>query len=468
VNDIQTDICVIGGGAGGLSVAAVASQMGANVVLCEKNKMGGDCLNYGCVPSKALIEASRIMHHTLRGDEFGIITKHCEVDFKKLHQHIHGSIAAIAPHDSIERFESLGVKVINDHAKFKDNKTVIASNTNISAKFFVIATGSNPTLPPIPGLNETNFLTNETIFNIDIRPQNLVVIGGGSIGCEIAQAYALLGIPVTLIEASQQILSFADDEARALLKSQFKSSGVRVFENRHVEEVCETKGQFTIKTTDEVFNASHLLVATGRTPNLKGLELDNANIKFSDKGIVVDKRGRTNQKRIFAIGDIASPYQFTHAASLHASIVLQNMLYRLPVKVSYNSFPYAVYTTPELVHVGLSQTELSLRKTHVLKSDFKDNDRALTSKNTSGFIKVWLDNKTRVLATTIVGESAAELITPWTIACQKKMKIKTLANFIAPYPTLSEISKRVAGSYYTPYLFSKTNQNLVKFLLRFL
>lgn len=461
------DICIIGAGSGGLSVAAAASQMGAKVILCEGDKMGGDCLNYGCVPSKALIEASRTFKSIHHGKHFGIKTKHIEVDFSDIHQHILNVIQTIEKHDSVERFEGLGVKVIQHPAHFIDNHTIQAGHYQIHAKHTVIATGSHAMIPDIPGLTELDYLTNENIFSLDKKPNRLAIIGGGPIGCEIANAYALLGTEVLLLEATPQILAPADKEARAVIKSALINAGVTIFEDIKITHISNIENDYQIQTNKDTFQASHLLIATGRTPNIQSLKLENTSIKYNKKGIEVDKRMRTSQKRIFAIGDIASPYQFTHAAGYQASIVIQNILFKLPSKVSYDAFPWVIYTTPELAHTGMSLTMAATKNASLLKYPYCDNDRAIAGKHTEGFIKVAVGKKGVILGVTIVGEHAGELISPWSIAIKAKLNIKQMASFIAPYPSLTDISKRVAGSYFTPLLFSKKTKRIVKFLMKY-
>ncbi len=463
---ITADVCVIGGGSGGLSIAAGAQQMGANVVLCEGGKMGGDCLNYGCVPSKALIEASRSALNAKTSGQFGVHGDNITIDYGKIHQHIHQVIAGIAPHDSVERFQGLGVKVIEHHASFKDRQTIEAGPYEIKAKYVVIATGSRAFIPPISGLSDIPYLTNETIFDLKEQPKTLAIIGGGPIGAELAQSFACLGSKVMLFEIAPQILGPVDNEAATLIKTVFKHLNIDIMESVTVKNIEYDEGEYTIHTLQQSYKATELLIATGRTPNIEKLNLDKAGIGYNNKGIQVDKRLRTNVKRIFAIGDVAGPYQFTHAASYQAGIVIRNMLFKIPAKVNYQSFPWVTYTTPEIAHTGLSIAEAEKKGANIIRFEYKDNDRARASLHTNGFIKVAIGKKGQILGATIVGDNAGELISPWTIAIQSKLKIKQMASFIAPYPTLSEINKRVAGGYFTPFLYSDKTKRLVRFLMR--
>lgn len=463
---INTDILVIGGGSGGLSVAAGASQMGAQVVLCESKKMGGDCLNTGCVPSKALIASARAMQATRQANQLGIPTPTPAPDFNAIHDHIQAAIDSIAPHDSVDRFESLGVRVIQASASFIDKHTIKAGQYHINAKYIVIATGSTPSIPPIPGLDKVPYLTNETIFDLSSSPDTLAVIGGGPIGCEIAQAYALLGCKVILLEAANEILSPVDDQAREILKLTLQKNGVEILAACQISDITHAQNKYHINTNTGRHKADLLMVATGRKPTLSSLHLENTDIVHTPKGISIDKRMRTTQKRIFAIGDVASPVQFTHAAGYQASIVIRNILFKLPAKVDYRAFPWVVYTTPEIAHVGLSMAGATTQGAKILKYDFKDNDRAIAEKETQGFIKVAIGKKGKILGVTIVASHAGELLTPWTLAIQNKLNIKQMAGFIVPYPTLSEAHKRIAGSYFTPMLYSEKTKRLVRWLLR--
>lgn len=463
---IQTDILIIGGGSGGLSVAAGASQMGAKVVLCEANQMGGDCLNTGCVPSKALIAASRANQSVKKAAMLGVSATTPNSDFSAIHQHVHATIERIAPNDSVERFEGLGVKVIKAKATFIDRKTVQAGQYQIKAKYIVIATGSSPYIPPIPGLDKVPFLTNETLFTLSESPQTLAVIGGGPIGCEIACAYALLGVKVILFEASETLLSTVDDEARNLLRSHLIESGIDIHEACQIDSVDYVNNEYAIHTESGCYNAQTLLVATGRKPNIADLALHKTTIHHTRQGISIDKRMRTSQKRIFAIGDVTGTFQFTHAAGYQAGIVIRNILFKLPAKVDYRAFPWVVYTTPEIAQVGLSIKKATAEDATILKYALEDNDRAVAEKETAGFINVAVSAKGNILGVTIVAAHAGELITPWIVAIQNKLTIKQMAGWIAPYPTLSDASKRVAGSYFSPLLFSPKTKRFVRFLLK--
>ncbi len=352
---IKCDICVIGAGSGGLSVAAGAAQLGSKTVLIERGKMGGDCLNTGCVPSKSLLTAARHFKAMSDGGRFGLSAQGLSVDFGKVHDHVHEVIAGIAPMDSVERFEGLGVTVIQDEARFVTRKAVEAGGKRIEARRFVIATGSRPALPPIPGLSETQHLTNETIFELTDLPDHLMIIGAGPIGMEMAQAFCRLGSRVTLLEG-EKALARDDPELTGIVVDQLKADGVDIREGISIDEVAQAGDSIRISLGHDEVTGSHLLVAAGRKPNVEDLNLDAAGVAFGRTGITVDKRLRTTNRKIFAIGDVvAGGLQFTHVAGYHAGIVIRNALFRVPAKADMSAVPWVTYTDPELAHVGLGE-----------------------------------------------------------------------------------------------------------------
>lgn len=463
---IKADICIIGAGSGGLSVAAGAAQMGARTVLIERDEMGGDCLNTGCVPSKALIAAARHAYHMGAGAPFGIAPVKPDVDFAKVHDHVHSVIAAIAPNDSVARFEGLGVTVIKEHGRFRDSGTVIAGNAEITARRFVIATGSRPFVPPIPGLDKVPFHTNETIFSNKTCPEHLVILGAGPIGMEMAQAHRRLGARVTVLE-TLKAFSRDDEELSALVIARLRKEGIEILEGIKIESISGGEGKVTVTLADRrEINGTHILVATGRRANVEGLDLEKAGVEYSERGIRVDERQRTTNKRIFAIGDAAGGPQFTHAAGYHAGIVIRNALFRVPAKADHSAIPHVTYTDPELAHVGLTEAEARAKglSINVLRWHLAENDRAQAECETEGVIKVVTDNHARVLGATIAAPHAGELILPWVLAKSQALKLSAMASVVVPYPTLSEISKRAAGAYYTPTLFSTKTKMLVRFL----
>jgi len=469
----QVDLCVIGAGSGGLSVASGAVQMGASVALFERGKMGGDCLNYGCVPSKALLAAGHAAAHYGQTSQFGVNGKAADIDFAAVNDHVQGVIAGIAPHDSVERFEDLGVEVFQEGAKFAGPREVIGENgTRVRARRFVVATGSSPAVPPIPGLDQVSYLTNETVFELRERPSHLIVVGGGPIGLEMAQAHRQLGSKVTVLEAFS-VMGPDDRDLVAVVRARLVAEGIDVHEDTKVVEVKATPDGVAVvcEHDDRSFEVagSHILIAVGRSPNLASLNLEAAGVKFDRRGIEVDAQLRTTNKRVFAVGDVAGRYQFTHIAGYHAGIVIRNVLFRMPAKVNCDAVPWVTYTDPELANVGL--TEKAAREIHgddvrIVTASFEENDRARTERRTEGMIKAVVGRKGRILGAGIVGYHAGELIQPWILAISQKLKIGAIAQMIAPYPTLGEINKRAAGSYYTPSLFSDRTRKIVRLLAK--
>jgi len=466
---LTPDLCIIGAGSGGLSVAAGAAQMGAEIVLIERGLMGGDCLNFGCVPSKSLLAAARLAEIMRRSTALGIASTPPHVDFAAVMDSVHKVIAAIAPNDSVERFERFGVRVLRAEARFTNPHTVRAGDIEIRPRRFVIATGSHPAVPAIPGLDRTPYLTNETVFANRERPEHLVVIGGGPIGIEMAQAHRRLGARVTVLDIGP-LLPRDDPELVAFLAQRLTSEGIAAHPRVEITNIERDGEAIVLRLADGGrITGSHLLVAAGRRPSIEALDLPAAGIEASAKGIAVDARMRTTNRRAFAVGDVTGGPQFTHVANYHAGIVIRNALFRLPAKIDYRALPWVTYTDPELAQVGL--TEVAARAAgvvvRVLQWPFVENDRAQTERDTEGLVKVVLQRNGRVLGASILGAAAGDLILPWALAISQKLKIGALANLIAPYPTRSEASKRAAGCYYTPTLFSSRTRRLVRLLAHF-
>jgi pyruvate/2-oxoglutarate dehydrogenase complex dihydrolipoamide dehydrogenase (E3) component len=468
---LHPDFCIIGAGSGGLSFAAGAVQMGASVVLIERAKMGGDCLNSGCVPSKALIAAAKIGHKILKSEGFGWSISKSKVNFQKVHDHVHSVISSIAPNDSVERFEKLGVHVILDEGSFADKDRIETNSHIIKAKRFIISTGSTAFVPPIDGLDKVPFLTNESIFELTELPEHLVIIGGGPIGIEMAQAFNRLGSKVTVLEAFTA-LPKDDPELTSKLKEILVNEGMDLNENVKVLSVDKVKNgtRIAYQTSDgkdKEAIASHILVATGRRANIQNLNLDIAGIKASARGIEVNEQLLTSNSKVYAIGDCTGGYQFTHVAGYHAGIAIRNSIFKLRTKVKTIALPWVTYTDPELAQVGMLESQLKDQNISykVLQMDFKDNDRAQAEKSTEGLIKVMVSPKGYILGASILGSQAGELIYPWVIAIQNKLKISAIASSIAPYPTLNDITKRVAGSFYTEKIFSPFMKRIVKFMM---
>ena len=463
------DICVIGAGSGGLSVAAAAASFGQNVVLIEKHKMGGDCLNTGCVPSKSLLAAAKHAHAFSSGEAFGITPQPPKVDFARVNDHVKSVIAGIAPHDSVERFESLGVRVIKAAATFIDVRTVKAGDETIRARRFVVATGSSAAAPPIPGLDEVDFLTNETVFELRRLPKKLIIIGGGPIGMEMAQAHARLGSKVTVLEAFDP-LGKDDKDHTSIVLEKLKQEGIDILSRVKISNIAQTKQTITIDLEDKGMErritGSHLLVAAGRRANVRGLGLKAAGIEYSERGIKVDDGLRTSNRHVYAIGDVAGGLQFTHVAGYHAGLVVKNILFRLPVNAATDHVPWVTYTDPELAHVGLSVAMAQEKNlTHkVLKWSFAENDRARAERATYGLITVVIAKNSKILGATITAPNAGELIQPWALAISSGLKIKAMIDQIVAYPTWGEVNRRVAITNYADFPANRVVRRVINWL----
>ncbi len=467
---LTPDICIIGAGSGGLTVAAAAASFGVSVVLIEKGKMGGDCLNYGCVPSKALLAAGKQAQAMRNGAKFGVTPVEPQVNFKAVMAHVKSVIAAIAPNDSVERFTALGVRVVQAEGKFKDTRTVVAGDITIKARRFVIATGSSAFIPPIPGLENIEYLTNETVFEQDKLPAHLVIIGGGPIGMEMAQAHRRLGAEVTVIEAFAA-LGKDDPEAASVVLAALRAEGVKILDNTKVTAV-EKRGKTGIRVSVEgpdgvaTVDGAQLLVAAGRSANVNGMNLEKAGVVYDRRGIKVGANLKSSNRRIYAIGDVAGSLQFTHMAGYHAGLVVRSILFRLPVKENRAIIPWATFTEPELAQAGITEAEAKKSGTafHVLRWPFAENDRAEAEHKTAGLIKIITNNKGRILGVSIGGHGAGEMINMWALALSKGMSVRDIAGYVAPYPTMAEAGKRAAITYYAPLARSPRLRKLIGFL----
>ena len=467
---IKADVLVIGAGSGGLSVAAGASQMGAKVVLLEGHEMGGDCLNYGCVPSKALIATGKAAYAQSHAAQYGVADASPQVDYAAAKDHVADVIAQIAPVDSQERFEGFGIKVIREFGRFISETEVQAGDTVITARRIVIATGSAPLVPPIPGLDNVPYETNETLFQLREKPEHLLIIGGGPIGMEMAQAHIRMGCQVTVIEGAKA-LGKDDPELAGIVLDSLRDEGIVIEEDALADQIKGKAGAIEVVAKDgRVFKGSHLLMAVGRRANTQKLDLEKGGIKPSRNGIEVDAAMRTSNRRVYAIGDVAGGLQFTHVAGYHAGVIIRSMLFGLPSKAKISHIPWATYTDPELAQVGLSEAEAKDKhgaKLEVIRFEYAHNDRAIAERKTKGLIKLMVVGG-RPVGASIVGYQAGELINLWALALANKMKMSQIAAMVAPYPTIGEINKRAAGAYFSPRLFdSNMVKRVVGFVQRF-
>jgi pyruvate/2-oxoglutarate dehydrogenase complex dihydrolipoamide dehydrogenase (E3) component len=466
------DIGVIGGGAAGLTVTAGAAQAGAKTILIEKEKkLGGDCLHYGCVPSKTLIRTAHVYHLMKNSREFGLPGVDLPpVDFRQVADKIQSVIDTIQQHDSEERFCKLGAKVEFGEATFEDEHSIRLNGKTISAKNWVLSTGSSPAIPPIEGLNETDYLTNKELFSLDYLPKSLIVLGAGPIAIEMAQAFCRLGSKVTVVQRSNQILSKEDKDMADTVMEVLQSEGVAFYLNSSVLGVRDLgqEKEVSIKSGTKQttrLRGEKILVALGREVNVEGLGLEGLGVEASRKGLKVDKRLRTTHKHIYAAGDVTGQYQFTHAAGYEGGVVFTNAIFHLPRKVDYTFLPWCTYTDPELASIGMNEkaAKATGEEYSVWTEEFKDNDRSLAEGERVGKIKMILDGKEKPLGVQILGPQAGELLSEWVAVLNGKMKLSTLASAVHPYPTLAEINKRVVGNFFSPKIFSERVKKGLKF-----
>jgi pyruvate/2-oxoglutarate dehydrogenase complex dihydrolipoamide dehydrogenase (E3) component len=469
------DIGILGGGAAGLTVASGAAQAGAKTLLVEKEKeLGGDCLHYGCVPSKTLIRTAHVYHLMKNGEAFGLPTIEVPpIDYKDVTTRIRSVISTIQKHDSEERFCSLGAKVEFGEATFIDEHTIRLNGNSISSKNWVISTGSSPSIPPVEGLDKTPFLTNKEVFSLDHLPKSIIILGAGPIATEMAQAFYRLGSKVIVVQRSGQILSKEDKDMADSVMTVLSSEGVVFHLNSSMIRINDrgSEKEVVIKNSDEneiSLKAETILVAMGREPNLDGLGLNNIGVEFDRKGIKVDSRLRTTHKHIYAAGDITGSFQFTHAAGYEGGIVVSNAIFHFPRKADYTFLPWCTYTDPELASIGMNEKRAQAAgiEYSVFEEQFKDNDRSLAEGEKVGKIKMILDESEKPLGVQILGPRAGELLSEWVAILNGKVKLSTLASAVHPYPTLGEINKRVAGTYFTPKIFSDRIKKGLKFFFR--
>ena len=464
------DLAVIGAGAAGLSVTAVAAQLGVRVALIERDRMGGDCLNFGCVPSKALLAASHAAQASRGAARFGIRLPEPDIDWSAVREHVHGVIAAIAPTDSEARFRGLGATVMRAEARFVAPDALLVDGRRITARRIVIAAGSTAAVPPIPGLDRVPFLTNTSLFDLPARPDHMLILGGGPIGLEMADAFIGLGSRVTVVEAAT-IAGKEDPDLVAGLRNALSARGVTLLEGAKVGSV--EAGPTLVLTDGRRIKGSHLLVAVGRQPSLHALDLAAGNVQASQAGIATDRglRSLTN-RRVYAVGDIADPQgigprAFTHVGSYHAGIVIRRALFRLPARIDYTALPRVTYTSPELAQVGMTEAEARAagHSVSILRWQLAGNDRAIAERDTTGSVKLVVAGN-RVLGAGILAPNAGEMIGLWGLAIARRVRLSALASLILPYPTRSEAGKRAVADFFAPRLFAPRTKSLVRLLAR--
>ncbi|MBC8413551.1 MAG: FAD-dependent oxidoreductase [Nitrospira sp.] len=476
MSDYDYDIGVLGGGAAGLTVASGASQFGAKTILIEKEKaLGGDCLHFGCVPSKTLIKTAHVYHQMRNAAKYGLPAHDLKpVDFRAVAARIQGVIDEIQKHDSEERFCKLGVKVEFGDAVFTDEHTADVNGKSYTANKWVIATGSSPSVPPVEGLDKTPYLTNKEIFSLDSLPKSLIVIGAGPIAIEMAQSFCRLGSKVSVIQRSGQILSKEDKDLADIAMHVMAAEGIEFYLEAAIEKTVDhgKEKEVVIKKKDGStlsLKAEQILVALGRQVNVEGMGLEAISLDYDRKGIKVDEKMRTNHKHIYAAGDVTGMYQFTHAAGYEGGVALSNAILHLPKKANYTNLPWCTYSDPELASIGMNEKraiEAGIEY-KVWTEEFRNNDRSLAEGEENGKIKMLLDGKGNPIGMQILGPHAGELISEWVAVMNGGIKLSTIASAVHPYPSLSEINKKVVGNYYSGKIFSEKVQKTLKFFFHF-
>lgn len=475
---MKRDLVVIGGGAGGLVVASVAAQLGLDVVLINKEEaMGGDCLHYGCVPSKALLKSASVAHTLANADRWGLVSVAQKVDMQAVNQAIKTAVDTIQVHDSRERFEALGCEVINGEARFLSDSQIEVAGRQIEGKRFVIATGSSVWLPPIKGLADVDYLTNEDMFSLPELPESMIILGGGPIGVEMAQAYSRLGSKVTIIELAPRLLSRMDEELADILADVLAAENISVLLNSEAVDITQLESQDKLAqgTMKQVrlkdgrtLQAEALLVAIGRRPLVVPLDLVKAKVDFDEFGIKVNRKMQTSNKKIYACGDVTGGMMLTHTAELEAGAVIANVIFKIPKKINYDVIPSVVYTSPEVAQVGISVEQCKqLKHGEVYSFDISQLDRAITDNEKTGVAKI-LTDRGRVVGAHLIAPHAGELIHELALAIQERMKVSKLTSLVHAYPSYSQLNKRLAGQYYTDRLFSPFTKKMVAVLNRFL
>ena len=472
-NNDDYDLCVIGGGSAGLVVAAGGATLGAKVLLLEKNRLGGDCLYTGCVPSKSLLHCASVAQGFRTATPFGTAAVQPQTHLPQVMAYVQSVIQQIEPNDSPERFRDLGVEVEFGSARFVDPRHVEINGRRVHARHFVLATGSRPLIPPIPGIADIDYLTNETVFQLDRELESLVVLGAGPIGLEMSQAFARLGTQVTLVDIGDRVLPREDPDLSEVVEQQLRAEGIQLYLG-HTASAIQRNGEDIELTVENArhesqsLHAAALLVATGRRVNTEDLGLEQATIAVDDKGrLQLNRRLRTSNKRVWACGDVAGPYQFTHMAEHQAGVVLRNTLFHLPAKAETRVVPWCTFTDPELARVGLSETEAKVQGIahEVYRFPFADVDRARADSATEGWIKVLCGKRDRILGVAIVGSHAGELIHEYVLAMHQGLKLGQLSGVIHIYPTLAQINRRVADSLLKQRL-TPTSKKWIKRLFR--
>ena len=468
------DVIVIGGGAAGLVAATGAAGLGAKTALIEKSKLGGDCTWYGCVPSKALLKSAQVFSLLNRMKEFGI-SGEANLNPEGVMAHVRQKVEQISTHHPAEVFEKRGITVLFGAPRFIGPRSIELAGKTLTAKRFIICTGSHPLVPQIEGLKEIDYLTNENIFELKVLPKSIAILGGGPIGVELSQALCRLGVEVSIIEMADRILAREDKEAADVLIEALLVDGVKIYTGKKAVKFFREGGLVAITVEDgqkkqSVIKAEKVLVAVGRSANVVGLDLEKAGVKYSAKGIQVDQALRSTAKNIYACGDVVGPYQFSHMAEYQAVIAVGNALFPFKRKVNYRAVPWCTFTDPELAHLGLTEEEAAkeYKNIKVYRSNYAQNDRAVTEQQEKGLVKVICDSKDHILGAHICGSSAGEIIHEYVLAMSAGLELGQISGAIHIYPTLSQLVKNTADQYYLNIFSNGRFKAIARFLLRFL
>lgn len=441
-------IIVIGAGSAGLVVAAGAASLGAKVALIEANKMGGECLNTGCIPSKSLLKGAHLLQQLKDAEALGLSSTIKDFQFPRLMAHVNQVIQDIAPHDSIERFTALGVHVIQGRGRFQDRHHIRVNDRLISGRKIVIATGSSPRIPDIKGLDNVYYYTNENLFEIKKQPKHLIVLGGGPMGCELGQGFLHLGSHVTLVDRHDSILRKNGAEASELMKSHFLDEGMVLKLENEAVAVNQHNNTLHVSLSDgSVIKGDVLLIALGRKANTQSLGLDQLDITLTERGFIqTNQRLQTNIRNIYACGDVTGPYLFTHMASYQAELILKHAIFKLPVKATTHAIPWITFTQPEIAHVGMTEQQAKKQKcfSKAIKVSLSDIDRAKCDHTTAGFLKLIVNKRSKIIGVTLVGPTAGEQLAFATLLVKHKRSVSDLLSIIYAYPTQSEIFKLAA------------------------
>ncbi len=466
------DIAVIGAGSGGLVTAAGSAALGAKVILFEANKTGGECLYNGCVPSKAFLKCAHTAYDIRNGSTMGIHAGNITVDFAAVMGKVEEAIELIKPHDSVARFEGLGVKVIQSKAEMVDSHTIKAGELLYTAKNIVIATGSEPVTPPIKGIEEIPYLTNKNFFDLREQPEHLIVLGAGPIGLELGQGLSHLGTKVSIIDRSDHLFKKDEPEVSPIMEARMKADGVQLHLNTKIIEVKRNLDSISVVVEEnggiQEITGSHLMVSLGRKPVTSGIGLEHAGVETDERGYIkANEKMQTNIDNIYACGDCTGPFLFTHMAGHQAGVIVRNALLKLNAKVNYSILPWTTYTRPEIAHVGYLEEDAkkaNLFRDHIIIQT-KEIDRFVTEQDTDGFLKLIIDKRNRIIGATLVGEKAGEIIPLASMAISKKLGPGAFMKFILSYPTESEIFQ-AAATQWSKNNFKDWQKKLIHYIIK--